>query len=93
MNPSVSPTLEIRKTGEGDRICCRNCAHPLAPSGESWKSSSIVSESPTDRLCCEADNGTGATILRLFVCRNCGALLDSETALPGEPFLDDIVRI
>ena len=31
-------------------------------------------------------------ILRQFGCPGCGALLDSEMALPGEPFLDDIVR-
>ncbi len=93
MSQSVSPTLEICKTAEGDRICCRNCGHPLAPSGHPWKPSSIVNELPTDGLSFEADTGAAATILRLFICRGCGALLDSETALPGEPFLEDIIKI
>ena len=30
-------------------------------------------------------------LLREFVCPGCGALLDSEIALPGDPFLEDIV--
>jgi acetone carboxylase gamma subunit len=30
-------------------------------------------------------------VIRRFSCPSCGALLDSETALPGEPFLEDVV--
>ena len=30
-------------------------------------------------------------LLRRFFCPGCGALLDTETALPGDPFLNDIV--
>ena len=88
MSQPISPTLEIR----GDRICCRNCGHSPAASGSSWKRSSMVKEIPTDELACEAGKGIAATILRLFVCRGCGMLLDSETALHDEPFLEDIVE-
>ena len=31
-------------------------------------------------------------LLRCFYCPNCGALLDSETALPEDPFLEDILE-
>jgi hypothetical protein len=31
-------------------------------------------------------------LLRRFSCGGCGALLDTEMALPGEPFLDDVVH-
>ena len=30
-------------------------------------------------------------VLRRFACPGCGALLDSETALPEDPFLNDIL--
>ncbi len=30
-------------------------------------------------------------LLREFMCPGCGALLDSEVALPGDPFLKDRV--
>lgn len=93
MSHSISPTLEIRKTAAGETISCRNCGQPLAPSGDPWKPASIVRELPTDGPGCRLETGAAATILRLFVCRGCGALLDSETALPGEPFLEDIVKV
>ena len=92
MNQPVSATLEIRKTAEGETICCSSCGHSLARSGQSWKASSVVTELPTGAVGGKADRGTSATVLRLFVCRGCGALLDSETALQGEPFLEDIVN-
>ena len=32
-------------------------------------------------------------LLRRFYCPGCGALLDTESALAGDPFLTDIVRV
>jgi acetone carboxylase gamma subunit len=88
----ISPKLVIRKVAGSDKICCTACGHVLAPSGQPWKQSSIVSEIPTDELACEVTTGNPAeTILRLFVCEGCGALLDTETALLNEPFLEDTV--
>jgi acetone carboxylase gamma subunit len=91
MTHSISPTLELRTSDSGATICCRNCGQPLAPSGTSWKASAILRELSTDWPGSQRSAGGAATILRLFVCRGCGTLLDSETALPGEPFLEDIV--
>lgn len=91
MSLTISPTLEIRNTASGERICCRDCGLHLAASGTAWKPASIVHELPTDEFCHKADSNMAATILRLFICPGCGALLDSETALPNEPFLEDIV--
>jgi acetone carboxylase gamma subunit len=92
MSHPISPKLVIRRIAGSDKICCTDCGHVLAASGQPWKRSSIVSEIPTDKLACEATTGNPAeTILRLFVCKGCGTLLDTETALLNEPFLDDIV--
>jgi acetone carboxylase gamma subunit len=89
----MSPTLDIRDVAGSDKICCTGCGYALAPAGYPWKPASIVSEIPTEILAHEGATGEPAdTVLRLFACRGCGALLDSETALSNEPFLDDIVR-
>lgn len=34
----------------------------------------------------------GGVLLRRFYCPSCGTTLDTETALPGEPFLVDRVE-
>jgi acetone carboxylase gamma subunit len=83
----VSMTL-VRESG---RICCRSCKAPLAAASESWKGRAVLTEVPVARL-----PGAGLAIeqdvvIRRFSCPSCGALLDSETALPGEPFLEDVV--
>ena len=88
----ISPTLDIRDVVGSDQICCRSCGYVLAPAGQPWKAATTIREMPTEMLAHEAATGEPAdTVLRLFVCRGCGALLDSETALPKEPFLEDIV--
>ena len=40
----------------------------------------------------KAYSAGAAVRLRQFCCPGCGALLDSETALAGDPFLDDVVE-
>jgi acetone carboxylase gamma subunit len=32
-------------------------------------------------------------VLRKFGCPSCGALLDTETAMPEDPFLDDVLDV
>jgi hypothetical protein len=46
----------------------------------------------TDDTSLESAADRAATLVRLFVCRGCAGVLDSETALADEPFLDDIVE-
>jgi acetone carboxylase gamma subunit len=90
----TSPTLQLKRFDEGERICCARCGYVLARPGESWKKSSIVREIPTDQLVGEmVTGGPAETLLRQFACRGCGSLLDAETALPGEPFLEDTLLV
>jgi acetone carboxylase gamma subunit len=90
----TSPTLQIRTLPEGNRICCARCGYALAHPGLAWKQATIVREIPTDELSGEVVTGEPAeTILRQFICRGCGSLLDSETALPGDPFLEDTLIV
>jgi acetone carboxylase gamma subunit len=38
-------------------------------------------------------NVESRVVLRRFSCPRCGHLLDTETALPDDPFLEDLVRV
>jgi acetone carboxylase gamma subunit len=74
-----------------NRICCRSCQAPIATVTESWKTRAALSEVAVAQL---PGAGLGVdrdVVIRQFSCPSCGALLDSETALPGDPFLEDMV--
>ncbi len=92
MNRPIAANLEIRTTKDGDRIACRACGHPLAPAGDAWKRHAVLRELSMNGAGGKAYTGAQEALLRQFACPGCGVLLDSEMALPGEPFLDDIVR-
>jgi acetone carboxylase gamma subunit len=92
MSRSIAANLEIRTTGKGDQIVCRGCGHALASAGQPWKRHAVLREVSMNGAGGKAYTGAPEAMLRQFGCPGCGALLDSEMALPGEPFLDDIVR-
>ncbi|MBV9632428.1 MAG: hypothetical protein JO230_30345 [Xanthobacteraceae bacterium] len=76
---------------ENGRICCASCKMPLAGGSESWKARAILTEVSVARLPGAGLGVEQEVTIRRFSCPSCGALLDSETALPGEPFLEDVV--
>jgi acetone carboxylase gamma subunit len=85
----ISPTL----TAKGGKICCSACDHALVSIRKSWKEYAAVSVVPVKEL-----PGAGAglderVVLRRFACPNCFRLLDTETALPEDPYLEDIVSV
>jgi acetone carboxylase gamma subunit len=85
----ISPTL----TAKGGKICCAACDYTLASIRESWKEHAAVSVVRVKEL-----PGAGAglderVVLRKFACPNCARLLDTETALPEDPFLEDVVSV
>jgi acetone carboxylase gamma subunit len=88
---SISPTLGAAN----GRICCIRCGFALADVGKPWKEAANMRELNTDALQPEKSpaQDKGDTVLRLFVCTGCGVILDSETALDGEPFLVDVVIV
>ena len=87
MNRRMSSSLEI---ADG-RVACRGCGHALGPAGEPWKPAASLSETPMRGAAGIPYRGGERVLLRRFSCPGCGALLDSETALPGDPFLNDIL--
>ena len=87
MSRRVSSTLEI----EGGEIRCRKCGHALGPGGAPWKHAAAMTEIPMQGVAGIPYSGGERVVLRRFACPGCCALLDSETALPEDPFLDDVL--
>lgn len=92
MSRSVSVNLVVRASDKGDVISCRACGHALAPAGTPWKRGAALRESSMNGVGGKAYTGAPESLLREFGCPSCGTLLDTEMALPGEPFLDDVVE-
>ena len=87
MTHRISSTLHV----ESDEIRCTACKHTIAPSGTPWKQAAARNETPMRGAAGIPYSGGERVALRRFACPSCGALLDSETALPEDPFLDDIL--
>ena len=78
---------------EDGQICCASCSRPLAPANGSWKDKAAFSTVPVGTLPGAGSNVESRFVLRRFCCPRCGHLLDTETALPEDPFLEDVVRV
>lgn len=87
MSRRLSSTLEI----DGGEIRCRKCGHALGAKGAPWKPNAAMTEVPMRGVAGVPYSGGERVVLRRFACPGCGALLDSETALPEDPFLDDVL--
>ena len=75
------------------QICCVSCSAPLAPANASWKKKAALSTVPVGALPGAGSNVESRVVLRRFACPRCGHLLDTETALPDDPFLEDLVKV
>ena len=71
-----------------DYICCNNCKHQFTTSTENWKTRANLDEQPIRELGSPYTTGE-KVVLRKFSCPACGVLLDSEIAMPDDPFLED----
>ncbi len=87
----ISETLELRRNGAAEEICCRACGHALAPAGTSWKQKAVASSRPVREIPGASSAVHAEVVFRRFCCPGCGRLLDSETALATDPYLDDVV--
>jgi acetone carboxylase gamma subunit len=88
---SYSPTLVLKGNVSGRRIACRACDQDLGPANGVWKDHALLDEQPLGDAGGEVFRTAGGVLLRRFYCPKCGTALDTETALPGEPFLVDRV--
>ncbi len=86
---NICATLAI-KNGS---IVCADCGHALTDAGTPWKRSAALTSVSVKDLPGAASAVEARVVLRCFACPGCGSLLDTETALPEDPFLDDVVRV
>ena len=86
----ISATLVVN---EDHAIACMACGYALGPAGEPWKDHARIDEQPMQGAGGKPYSNAERVLLRRFFCPNCGALLDTESALAGDPFLTDIVRV
>ena len=77
---------------ENGQVCCASCDHPLTLVGQSWKKATKLSVVAAATLPGVGTNVEPRVVLRRFCCPRCGHLLDTETALPEDPFLEDVVE-
>jgi len=89
MSEKFTGTLNINSAGS---ILCSMCNHHIGDKGKSWKVRAILKEKKMQGLGGAPYSSGDKVLLRCFYCPNCGALLDSETALPEDPFLEDILE-
>lgn len=87
---SWSATLVSMGGKAGRVIACRACSAELCATDAAWKEHAVLRESPLREAAGATYRSAGEDVLlRRFYCGSCGAALDSEIALPGEPFLLD----
>lgn len=91
MTKLMSNTLEIKQSKLGMAVCCKKCSHPVGQAGEPWKSRARLMERPMAGFGGAAYTTGETVVLRRFFCPQCSALLDTETALVGDPYLDDVL--
>ncbi len=84
-----SATLVI---DDGANIACMACGYALGPAGEPWKQAALLDQRPMRNIAGGAYTNAERVLLRRLFCPGCGALLDTEVALEGDPFLNDAVR-
>jgi len=89
----MSVSLDLREENGQYRVCCKQCGHALGPAGAPWKQSAILLETPLKQTPGTTYATAHGILFRRFCCPGCAALLDTETALPGAPFLNDVVEV
>ena len=90
MSTRISASLVVNGQGQ---IACMGCGHELGPKGEPWKRAAHLDEAPLQGAAGEPYSNAANVMLRRFYCPGCAKLLDSESALEGDPFLNDVVQV
>ena len=76
----------------GAPVTCKHCGQSLGGADGNWKESASVQETPMQNLGGPYSSG-GDVLLRSFSCPGCGILVDTETAMQGDPYLNDRLLI
>jgi hypothetical protein len=72
-------------------VHCQRCKQ-MVGSAQTWKNAAPLLEIKMSSVSGAGGRTSKELVLRQFSCRGCGYLLDSESALPDDPFLIDVVE-
>ena len=72
----------------GAPVTCKHCGEGPAEGDNNWKEAAGLQETAMQTLGGPYASG-GEVLLRSFSCPDCGALLETETAMQGDPYLHD----
>ena len=72
----------------GAPVTCKHCGENPAEGDNNWKECAGLQETVMQTLGGPYASG-GEVLLRSFSCPDCGALLETETAMQGDPYLHD----
>ncbi len=88
MSRLLSQRVEVRDGERSPTAHCRDCGYDLGPVARPRTRAAALRERPL-REKAAIYTTDERLLLREFACPGCGGLLDTEIALPGDPFLDD----
>jgi len=90
----ITDNLAIRAEGDGPRHACVKCDADLGPARDGYKDHCLAETHPvTDAVPLAGDPARyidARPEFRQFFCPGCGALIENEVALAGDPVLRDI---
>lgn len=75
------------------KIMCVACGKAVGAEGKPWKVNASLVLVPVQSMPGAPLAPHSQVVLRKFSCPACGALLDTETAMPEDPFLDDVLDV
>ncbi len=74
-------------------VCCAACDRAVASASGSWKEAAALTVVPVASLPGAGLGIDSRIVLRRFACKGCGSLLETEVALPEDPFLEDRLAV
>lgn len=91
MTIRLSPTIAVEATDAGHVLRCEQCGHDLGAAGQPWKPQATLVEVPMREVGNPTYSTAADVVLRRFHCPGCSALLDTESAVVGDPVLNDVL--
>jgi acetone carboxylase gamma subunit len=89
----LSHSVAVRKAGDRYEVCCFSCGYVLGVAGGPWKPASRMVELPLNEMPVKTYTTADEVVLRRFYCPQCSRLLDTESAVRGDPVLNDILYL
>lgn len=94
MKKAIRISATLARSADTDDLCCAQCGQALElEAGQHWKDAVPSSRTPVASLPGWSTSIHPDLELRQFFCPSCAGLLDTEVALPEDPFLYDVVQV